>query len=594
MMEVLTLKVIPLILAGTPVSLILINFIVRTFGKYNPKLGDTTVICTPVQNTLNKDFLDVKTIYFDKYKAMLDMDNTMATIEDTDKIEKDLSVEKAHLLKEQNISFMATTTVLCPYKKTKQIEDTFIKFFNNCGFSSQKIKDSYEVIEHLPTSDEKNLSTIVVGNNETKEIHALSKGNPLKILKSCTKTLQDGRKIELSQQQLRKIRKKIKRLQESGQKVIGFAARPLPLKRFPKYTESYTENDMTFIGMIGVRKPLNRNLEESIEQIKNAQIKVYILSDLKDRDVIAIGKELGLINPQYFESISGGYLKEVPDQKLAKLLSNKEKDIVFAELDQEDKLRIIKTLQKNGETVAAVNEKRKDGFNEIITGIRKGRIVNKNTRKYSSHAITCKTAEFTAIAIALMFGAPTPLTIGMILILDITINLLLELSLRSNPVISNVMTEKYHPLGVRAPIRSITYGIILGLVVGIIYMLNLFKNGYTYGDHISPNDTFYLKAITITFVFMAIFQILSAQVLRKRKISTLAFSPLKNPYLTLTTVISIMLLYILIQFDFAKMIIPLSPISTLDWQIISFLLFIVLLITEIKKYRNRHANRISK
>lgn len=63
------------------------------------------------------------------------------------------------------------------------------------------------------------------------------------------------------------------------------------------------------------------------------------------------------------------------------MLSNKEKDYIFAELKEKNKHKIIDLLRRNGETVTVIDKKRRTKFKDIVTGIRKGRIISRNYQK---------------------------------------------------------------------------------------------------------------------------------------------------------------------------------------------------------------------
>ncbi len=528
--------------------------------------------------------------FYDKYKGKIEDNSRFIKIKDTEDLNQDnqMLVEKKELRKDNVFRLIATITFLCKFKKIKSIEDTIKKLIMECGFSKHKAEDDYETIQELPITKEKKLTTVITLKKETKEIFAFTKGNPLTLLKKCTKTTINGKKTELDNQARRKIRKRVKQLNKNGQKVIAFAYKPLPLKRLDRYTESFAETDMTFLGVMGVTNPLKAGLEESIDLIKKAGIKTYILSSVKERKAAAIGRIQKLINPQYFESISGDYFRQLSDQKISKMLENKEKDYIFAELKEKDKERIINLLRKQGQTVAVIDRNRKNNLNNIVQGIKKGRITTRNNWKYSHHAIACKTAEFILILTALILKAPTPLSIALILGIDLAINTILELSLRVSRVEEDVMSRKYHPEKIRILNKKLLPGLIInsisiGIILSIIYILSLIRYGWNIGEDLEYSSSAFAKAATITIILLITIQIINAFSLRTRKKSIFQLSLLSNPFLILTSIISLLVIHTATTFSIFKDYLHLESLSGLEWQIIFFCTLIFLVIDEFRK-----------
>jgi Ca2+-transporting ATPase len=577
MYEILIAKIVPLILAATPISLILINKFSNIFSKHNLKLGDTNAICTNIEGTLTKNTLSIRTIFFDKYKATVEDKKNIVKIKNTENKDEQVLIEKTNLVKDPTLNLIAITASLCHFEKIKKIEDTIQESFTNYGFNKHQIKREYEIIEKLKTNKEKKYSTVIAKKIETKEIFAFSKGNPLKLLKKCTKTFIDGKKTELTPQNRRKIRKSIEILHKNGQKTIGFAYKALPLKRQKEYTEQFAENDMTLTGIIGITNPLKENLEESISLTKQAGIKIYILTKVKERKAIAIGKILKIINPQYFESITGAYLRQLPDQKIEKMLENKEKDYVFAELDEKDKDRIVEILRNQGKTVAVINGKTKNSLKEVVEGIAKGRIHNKNYEKFGKHALSCKIAEIILLITALIIKAPTPLSIALIITLDISINLILELALRADYSEKDVLTKNFDPqktklINKKSINQLLTTGISTGIALSAIFIWSLVRFGWTPGD--VATEPAIIKSITITFVLLALIQTIN---ITKSHI-------FKNIYLLPTAIISILLIYAFTTIQIFKDTLNLSTLSTIEWDIVLFLTLIIVIIEEARKF----------
>jgi magnesium-transporting ATPase (P-type) len=587
-MQSIIVKVVLVFLSITPLSLIFINRFSRIFSKFNPRLGETTAICTNVTGTLTDSDFAVRTFFYDKYKGKIKDKSRFIKITDTTKDKEPMMVEKEELLKDDMFRFIATTTFLCHFQKTKIAEETIKKLIMECGFNKHKTEEDYEVIQKLPTHPEKKLSTIITIHRKTKEIFAFSKGNAYDILKKCSKYTTNGKKHEIDSQTRRKLRKRVKQLNKNGQKVIAFAYKPLPLKRQSEYTEQFAENEMTFLGVMGVTNLLKENLTESIDLIKQSGIKTYILTRVKERKAIAIGRKQNLINPQYFETVTGEYLRSVSNDKLYKMLANKEKDYIFAELKSADKQRIIDTLRFQGETVAVINKKRRLGFSKIVEGIRKGRIISKNYQKFSHHAIACKFSELLVLVLALILKAPTPLLIILILGIDLFINLILESALRVNKIEEDVMSSKFHPEKLRIINKNSLTGLLInslsmGLILTVTYFSSLIRYGWNIGETLPENSATFTKAAAISLTLLVLLLIINAFNLRDKTKSFFQINFFSNPILIFTSIITILVMYFLVTFEPAYTYLQLNTLSSLDWQIIGFSAFVFFVIEEVRK-----------
>jgi len=80
----LTLKIATLLSTLIPFNLVLFKFTSLIFGKYQNKLSRATVICTNINQTLTKELLTAKSIYFDKYEALIKKDSTHIYLTDTE------------------------------------------------------------------------------------------------------------------------------------------------------------------------------------------------------------------------------------------------------------------------------------------------------------------------------------------------------------------------------------------------------------------------------------------------------------------------------------------------------------------------------
>jgi P-type Ca2+ transporter type 2C len=563
-----------IVLSFMPVSLIVLKILSILSSKHPTGISKTTVICTTNLSALTKDDLSIQSIIFDKYKAIPHQNKKHILLEDTETNEEK-KILRTEIKEDSAIKYMAITTSLCKFGKTKALEAIMIDFFSSFGFDPDQTNNSYEIISKTPTKEDKKFSSIVAMDRTSKEIFSFAKGQAGILLKRCSRMMVNGKKIEINTNLRKKLRNKISKLHKNGQKTILFAYKPLPFKKLSRYEESFVENDLVLLGIIGLGETLNTDLISVTEDLQKMGIKQYILSTGKEQKSIAIGHKLGITSEKYFEGVSTEYLNLLNDEQLEKMLMNKEKDYTFFRLTENDQKRIIKTLKKIGEKVRINNMEKENSLERMAEGIKKEKNKKTNNRKVFVHAFSCKIMQIMLLITALIFQAPPALTITLILALDLTINLLMEVILSKETPATNDSDKTSH---------LFIIGIFGGVLVSTIYIWSLLRFGWSPGDYLNFSDKIFLQASSITFLLISLIQIISAQNLKNSKKSIFKISPIKTPYLSLATIISILILYTITHYEEVKEFMKIKELSVQEWQIIIFVAMLFIIIEELRKY----------
>ncbi len=540
-----------ILLAASPISLIIIKILDKSILKTNKELKDVKRLCLKVKNVLIKDYLIVKTIIYDNIKIKAtDLSNTLQ-ISTLDKNESK-SIEKVNLHKDDTIRLIASILQLCDFQKTKEIDKTISNFFNQCRLNKSLLEKDYKVIDKVTEYKNKRITTIISQKISSKEIFAFSKGNPFEIIEKCNKIIENGKKEPLDSQRKRKLKKQIETLNKKGQKVIAFAYRAMPIKKLEKYTEEYVENELTYIGLVTVSNPIDRSLINTIEKIKKSNLKLHILTKLKERNTVAIAKELNLVNPQYFETITGSYLEGLKEKKLKKILSNKEKDIIFCELDSKQKNLILKTLEEIGEKAFYTYKKSEYNLEKIFKDIKRSKTINKNSNKLILHSIPIKIVEIIIILIAIPLNIFPPIAIFTILFIDIIVNLGLELSIRETN--SNKKNKNL-------TIQILIHSSIISLIIIPLIFWNLMRLGWSIGESTEKIFQITQNTSTIILLILITIQILRAYLLNNGK----------NIYLLLTSTLSIVAVYYILSQTSLHRWFNIETLNSTQYQIIALI-----------------------
>jgi magnesium-transporting ATPase (P-type) len=566
------IQIATLLAATIPCSLLLIRSFEKIFIKYNPKVSSTTTICTSVTGTLTKNIITVKSLLFGKFEGETKNNSQLVHLEDKESKEE-MRVEKKLLKPHDAIQMMATIVKVCSHSKHPKTEEVMSIFFKQCYLNLNQLAEKYVKVQEIESTSDKKFTSIVVSSKENYEHFTFSKGNPYDLLEKCTRMLVHGRKVDIDYALRRKLKDKIKKLNRQGEKVIAFAYKALPLKRLGHYTEDFAEKEMIFLGFLGLGDSINKDLIPVIEEIKEQGIKTYVLTSIRERNAVAIGQNLSITSKKYFQGVTSVNLAHLNDQKLKKMLANRDKDFVFAEMTPDDKKRIITALTEIGETVVFLEHRNKDSLKNLIRNIQKGRQSRLNYQKLNNHAISSKIAELILVFAAIIFQAPLTLTIGLILLIDISTNTFLELGLQKESIDTAHKPRSTHQLFQK---RSIVVGLIFGCSLAWIAFWNLTRFGWQPGEAIANHEMAFISTSTILFILLTSFQILHAFIINRG-------SPLNNVYLMLTATVSILATLFVILFEPIQDFFNLQLPTTFDWQIIGFSSFVILILLLIWK-----------
>jgi Ca2+-transporting ATPase len=263
------------------------------------------------------------------------------------------------------------------------------------------------------------------------------------------------------------------RLARSGLRVLAFAERRLP--SMPPLED--LERDLTFLGLVGLIDPPRPEAAAAVAECRSAGIVPVMITGDHPATARAIAERLGILEDG--RVISGIELRHMSDETLRAEV----RDIrVYARVDPEQKIRIVKALQdvgefaamtgdgvndapalksadigvamgKNGTDVARESSQLvllDDNFATIVTAIREGRRIFDNIRKFIRYVMTCNSAEVWTIFLAPLLGLPIPLLPIHILWVNLVTDGLPGLALANDPAEPNVMQRPP-----RAPNESI-------------------------------------------------------------------------------------------------------------------------------------------
>jgi P-type Ca2+ transporter type 2C len=618
-------------------------------------LGATTVILSDKTGTLTKNEMTVKELFFnnqyaetkgvgynpkgeiqifcDKKEPMI-IGKDDAVMIDSERRKRDLqSLSKKDPHTYEALKILALTGTLCSEARLNKNSDNkwklvgdptegaILTLVKKAGFSFRTFADNYKYLEKLPFDSERKRMSVVVKDLREHQILTLTKGAPNTVLDKCTGILINGKKIDLTKAKREELTKQANKMAKNALRVIAFAYKEMPKKQKDQYTEAATENNLTFVGFAGMIDPPRREVKDAIALTKEAGIKTYIVTGDNGFTAEAIARQIGLLTTKDYEIITGLDLNKISDKKLKKLLADKTKELIFARVSPQHKLKIANTLKEMGEVVAVTGDgvndapalKRADigiamgikgtdvskeaanmvladdSFSTIVRAIEEGRTIYENMRKFIFYIFSCNIGELATIFVAILAQLPAPLTAVLILSVNIGTDLFPALALGVEPIERDIMSRpprnpKKHIIDWRFAARFTYIGIFIGAIVIGVFTWNLYRYGWSLGDSLNTDTIAYIKSTTMAFATLVVIQLFNAYNARSQNKSIFTVGLFKNPFLLIAIIASFGMLYAITELPLLQKYLSTTALDSTEWSIIFVSSFAILLIEEIRKF----------
>ncbi|TJY60954.1 cation-translocating P-type ATPase [Sinimarinibacterium sp. CAU 1509] len=294
---------------------------------------------------------------------------------------------------------------------------------------------------------------------------ALLKGAPETVLPRCSDSVSgdfDRDEITAAAEQLA----------AEGCRVLAFAQRMLPA--MPDDLER-AESDLQFVGLVGLIDPPRTEAADAVAAARSAGIATVMITGDHPATAAAIARQVGIIDAEG-EVMTGAELNALDDAALDQRVEGIR---VYARATPEQKIRIVKALQRRGAFVAVTGDGVNDApalksahigvamgrggtevareasdlvllddnFATIIAAVREGRHIYDNIRKFVRYVVTTNAAEVLTLFLAPFLGLPLPLLPIQILWINLVSDGLPGLALAAEPVDRRAMARPPRPPG---------------------------------------------------------------------------------------------------------------------------------------------------
>ena len=201
-------------------------------------------------------------------------------------------------------------------------------------------------------SGRKMMSTIHLVNDTVTQY---TKGAPDEILKKCSYILQGGKAVPLTDEAVARVMEKNNEMGNRALRVFACAYKTYPTE-LSEYTPEGCENDLVFIGLVGMIDPIRPEVKAAIEECRSAGITPVMITGDHINTATAIAKELGILRGDD-RAMMGAELDKFSDEEFEKIVETVH---VYARVQPEHKTRIVNAWQKKGYVTAMTG----DGVND--------------------------------------------------------------------------------------------------------------------------------------------------------------------------------------------------------------------------------------
>ena len=283
----------------------------------------------------------------------------------------------------------------------------------------------------------------------------------------------------------------------NGLRTLAYACRVM--ERLPDELNFTTlETQLEVCGLAGMMDPPREEVAKAIEDCKTAGIVPVMITGDHPVTAASIARLIGILNQPQEKLITGEMLNQMQEHDFEESI---ERIKVYARVSPEQKLKIVRTLQKKNQFVAmtgdGVNDAPAlrranigiamgitgtdvskeaahmilldDNFATIVKAVKEGRRIFDNIRKFIKYTMTSNSGEIWTIFLAPLAGLPIPLLPIHILWINLVTDGLPGLALAGEPAEKNVMLRPPRQPGESIFAHGLGIHIFwVGLLMGVV------------------------------------------------------------------------------------------------------------------------------
>jgi len=362
-------------------------------------------------------------------------------------------------------------------------------------------------------------------------------------------------------------------------------------KEFPAETQEIehpdVESGLVFLGAVGMIDPPREEAKRAVQAAREAGMRVIMVTGDHPDTARTVAELLGLLE-EGMRVVPGRTLDAMTDDQLAAEI---ERIAVFARVEPQHKIRIVRALRDRGQIVAmtgdGVNDAPAlkladigiamgitgtdvakeaadmvlldDNFATIVSAIEEGRSIFANIRRVVLYLLATNTGEILVYMSGILAGIPIPLLPTQILWINLVTDGFSTVPLSMEPKEEGILREP--PRNPREPIvnRQVVYHIVFVALFMLVGTLALYRYEL---EHTTLD-----RARTHAFVVMALFQIFNIFNVRSSRYSIFDIGVLSNPYVLVGATASVLAQIAAVHMAFFQSVFHTVPLSSSEWAL---------------------------
>ncbi len=499
-------------------------------------------------------------------------------------------------------------------------EGALIVAARKAGLAAEALDARFSRVAEVPFSSERKLmSTVHRDADRSQQLRAFTKGAPDVLLARCSHELVGTDTRPLTAERRGQILKVNEELAGEGLRTLGIAFRSLPDDAVERQNvDERIEQDLVFLGLVGMIDPPREETRDAVARAKRAGIRPIMITGDHPTTAGFIATELGIAADA--KVVTGAMLERMSDDVLDRTVREVS---VYARVNPAHKLQIVKSLQRQGMTVAmtgdGVNDApalktadigvamgitgtdvskeaadmvlADDNFASIVAAVEEGRAIFSNIRKFLRYLLSSNIGEVMTMFFGVLLadligltpdgsGVALPLVATQILWINLVTDGAPALALGVEPVSPGVMNRQPRPRGEGVITRHMWANIFfVGTVMALGTLLVLdasLPGGLIEGAGDLP------YAQTMAFTTLMMFQLFN--VFNARSDERSAFDRLfSNHWLWIAVGFSLLLHVAVIYVPFLQAAFSTVSLSASDWLFCAATASSVLWLSEIRK-----------
>lgn len=523
-------------------------------------LGETTVICTDKTGTLTRGEMTVKKII--EGKRVVDVGGVGFEARGDFMVNE----KEVDLRQDKTLELLFQAAVLCNdsrIEKTGEDEEYKVQGTPTEGALLIMAAKAGIFLEDLPAqrieevpfnSDRKMMSVLCKLGDKN---YVFAKGALEVLLDKCSHIQTSDKVSSFDSKEKADIEKANGELAKDSYRTIALA-----YKELDSGDRNYTEDDLVFLGTLGIDDPPREEVAESLRICRQAGIAVKMMTGDNKETALAIAKQIGLLG----DVLEGVELDKLTDDELSKVIKS---TVIFTRVRPEHKLRIVRILKQLGEIVTmtgdGVNDApalkeahigvamgkngtdvsrsvadltlKDDNFATIVEAVREGRTIFNNIRKFVSYQLSCNWAELMILLLGVIFapllGWQVPVLLALqILFMNLVTDDLPAITLGLNSSSRDVMGEAPRRKAEILSKEAITLMSLAAICMTFFTLLTFYISFNIFQNDLSV-------ARTTAMLTLILLEIAGAFNFRSFRRPSLTRSPFVNIYLFWASLISI-------------------------------------------------------